>query len=314
MTAPLAPALLAAWEIEDPPCLLAARENAVYKVRLPGGTRAALRLHRKGYRPPKAIAAELAWTAHLAADGVACPVGVKTRQGHWLATAPDGRAASVVTWADGTPIAPEPARFAALGQVLARFHEAADGLVGDGGLPQLDTLPRWGADAILGEAPRWGRFWENPALKPSEAAHLRDLRRRLADMLDARETLDTGFIHADMLPDNVLDDGQTLTLIDFDDCGLGPRAYDLATALIAHVEAPAYADLAGALLESYQSARGTRPGLAEEVSLCLLLRALASCGWAATRTQTGDQRQRAYAERALRLAGAWREGAPLAAY
>ena len=46
------------------PRLLSHRENAVFEVDLPGG-RAALRLHRPGYRTDAHILSELSWTRQL---------------------------------------------------------------------------------------------------------------------------------------------------------------------------------------------------------------------------------------------------------
>jgi Ser/Thr protein kinase RdoA (MazF antagonist) len=125
---------------------------------------------------------------------------------------------------------------------------------------------------------------------------------------------DIGLIHADVLADNVLDDGAALTLIDFDDCGIGYRGYDLGTALVSHAGSPDHAALAAALVEGYAARRGApRDRLAAELPLFVALRAMASCGWAASRTPEGDPRRRAYAERALRLAEAWAAGEGAAA-
>ena len=42
---------------------------------------------------------------------------------------------------------------------------------------------------------------------------------------------DLGLIHADMVHENILIDGSSLVIIDFDYCGFGYRLFDLATAL-----------------------------------------------------------------------------------
>ena len=49
------------------------RENAVYALRLPDGSRAALRLHRLGYQTEAAIRSELWWCREMAARGLPVP-------------------------------------------------------------------------------------------------------------------------------------------------------------------------------------------------------------------------------------------------
>jgi Ser/Thr protein kinase RdoA (MazF antagonist) len=302
----LAADTLAAWGgAAGPPRLVSDRENTVFEARLADGTRAALRLHRAGYRDAGAIEAELAWTGRLAAAGFPCPAPLPCRNGHLLARAPDGRHASLVTWIDGAPLSdsPEddlPALYRRLGALVAELHAAGDRFA-----PVPAAFPRWDAEALLGEAPLWGRFWQNPALSRDEADLLHAARRAARDRLEAAEAPDIGLIHADLLADNVLDDGARLWIIDFDDCGLGHRAYDLATALVSHCGRPGYPELFAALVTGYASRRGSAARLTAELPLFVMLRAMASCGWIAGRAAPDDPRQRAYAERALRLAERW---------
>lgn len=307
MTVALAAKVLAAWGAADGVAKVAERENAVYRARLDGARDVALRLHRPGYRARDAICAELEWTTALADAGVRCPRPVRTASGAWLADAGDGRVASVVSWVEGRPLTPEPERFQALGDTLARFHGAADALAG-----QIPTaaLPRWDAAGLLGDTPIWGRFWESPALSAPEQARLAGLRDLMRATLGHLGEADTGLIHADVLADNVLDDAQGPTLIDFDDCGIGYRGYDLGTALVAHADRAEFPALSAALVQGYAARRGRADGeVARHLPLFVALRAAASCAWADTRTPQGDPRRRSYAARALKLCAAWADGA-----
>lgn len=306
MSADLAERALDAWGgAVTPPRLVTARENAVYEVHLPGGVHGALRLHRAGYRDDAAIRAELDWTGRLAAEGFPCPAPVPTRDGAPMARAPDGRLASVVSWVSGRPLAaPEPETFRRLGALIARLHEMTDALVARDPALHPGRFPEWTGETLLGEAPVWGRFWENPGLTPDERALMQIVRRRARARLE-EVAPETGLIHADLLSDNVMDDGHRLWIIDFDDCGHGPRGYDLGTALVSNAESPAYPDLAAALVAGYASRRGSAARLAAELPLWTMLRALASCGWVLSRTEAGDPRRRAYADRAMRLAERW---------
>ncbi|MEM9247389.1 MAG: phosphotransferase [Pseudomonadota bacterium] len=293
---------LAAWGAFAEVQPVAERENAIYAARDSAGARVALRLHRPGYRSLDAITAELRWTEALAAQGIGCPAPRRTLAKALVARAADGRWASVVRWVDGRAMVPSPKRLKALGAEVARFHTAADALAAATPRLRLDHFPRWDADTLLGPDPIWGRFWQNPTLSASEAAALIDARDRLRLALHAQGDADTGMIHADLLADNVLDTGANLSLIDFDDCGVGLRAYDLATALISYVERADFFALRDALLEGYATERSLPPGEVAQVMRCVAVRGLASCGWAASRAGAGDARCRAYAERALRLA------------
>ena len=66
---------------------------------------------------------------------------------------------------------------------------------------------------------------------------------------------DVGLIHADLHPGNAVFEADRVKLIDFDDCGTGPRLYELAVALWEfrlNDDFPAYFD---ALCEGYTSRR-----------------------------------------------------------
>ena len=43
-----------------------------------------------------------------------------------------------------------------------------------------------------------------------------------------------GLIHCDFLPENLLKDGKTLRIIDFDDCGYDWHLFDIATSMFAY--------------------------------------------------------------------------------
>lgn len=289
----------------QPPRLVQNRENAVFDVTFDDGRRVALRLHRAGYQSAQAIEAELRWTESLADAGFACPWPQRGADGQ-LVDDRTGRAASAVQWIDGTPLLatpPEalPALYRDLGAHLADLHLTSD-MVAPTGLPR----PDWRAQAFCGDAPLWGRYWENPGLTAPEAALLRTARDTARDRLSAIPAAQTGLIHADVLMENVLlSDGQ-MFLIDFDDGGVGYRLYDLATALIQHCDSPRLPDLRAALLEGYSGAGGPLPQAAlEDLEMFVMLRALASAGWVLGRFPATDPRHRLYADRAVRLARGW---------
>jgi Ser/Thr protein kinase RdoA (MazF antagonist) len=190
------------------PRLIRARENAVYEVTLPTG-RAALRLHRAGYQSAAAIRSELWWCTALADAGVAVARPVPAQGGALLVQLSTGRYASAVAWVDGAPLgeagvplpgspAEQAMRHHALGRLLAQLHDATDALT----LPPGFTRPSWDIEGLLGKAPFWGRFWDHPALTPTESILAHRTRTYLRDRLHAHaETASFGLIHADVLFD-----------------------------------------------------------------------------------------------------------------
>lgn len=273
-----------------PARMLRNRENAVFEITLPSG-RAALRLHRIGYQDAAAIASELWWCAELAARGVAVPAAIPAQDGNFLQTLSNGRLASVITWVEGSALGeagvplPQPLeillrRHHDLGQLLARVHSATNTLT----LPASFQRPRWDIAGLVGESPFWGRFWDHPLATPRQAAILRHARALLTKGLQAYEiTADFGLIHADVLRENVLVNGSTLSLIDFDDSGFGFRPYDLGTVLSQNLYEPAYPEIRAALLQGYGGQ--ISPDLAD---LFTLARVCASVGWAAPRLMPDD--------------------------
>jgi Ser/Thr protein kinase RdoA (MazF antagonist) len=263
--------------------LIKNRENAVFEMTTPQG-RAALRLHRVGYQSPAAIRSELWWVAALADAGLPVPAPLAALSGETLVTLPNGRHCSVIAWVEGEPLGeaglpytnPRDQQIAlhhALGSLMARVHAATSALT----LPPWFTRAAWDKDGLTGDDPFWGRFWEHPLLQPAEARALCTARDALRAFMDAMPNPDSGPIHADVLRENVLVNGTALSLIDFDDAGIGYRLYDLGTTLSQDLEEPHYTDLRDALIDGYGRAT------VAEVEHFILARKLVSIGWAAPR-------------------------------
>ena len=94
-----------------------------------------------------------------------------------------------------------------------------------------------------------------------------------------RQTAVYSLIHADMHPGNVLVDGDRLTVIDFDDAGLGWHAYDIAVALVYQQRRPAFGDLERAYLAGYRSVRRLSEETLGLLPMFRLVRGLAQIGW-----------------------------------
>ena len=276
------------------------RENHVCECALPSGDRAALRLHRAGYQSPAAIRSELWWCAELAHAGLPVPAALPALDGQLLVSLPDGRQASVIAWMEGEALGEAAKPFTlplpqvldayhALGQLLARVHQTTDRLT----LPEGFTRPRWDLDGLVGDQPHWGRFWEHPAATPDQ----RTILIRARDALRERLTGEIGLIHADVLRENVLVNGRSVSLIDFDDSGFGFRLHDLGTALVQTVYQPEQPQIRAALMAGY--------GTTDEalVQAFTLARTLASVGWTMPRLQPDDPIHKSHLARAVMVAG-----------
>lgn len=284
------------------------RENAVYEVASPKVGRAALRIHRSGYQSEAAIWSELWWMGALAEKGLPVPRPLATSEGSMIAHLQDGRIASMLSWVDGHELGQGGARlsgtakdqmhyYASLGALLAKVHAVTDRLT----LPPTFQRPKWDMDGLVGPSPFWGRFWEHPVATAGEQALMQTARgaaaERLADY--AAQGADQGLIHADVLRENVLMDGQRATLIDFDDCGFGFRLYDLGTALSQNLYEPHLPHIVQGLADGYG-----RLSEADHHMLpwFTLLRCLASVGWTMPRLAPNDPQHRIYINRAIRVA------------
>ena len=272
-------AALTLWGMEEAQCtLIAQRENRVYKV-THGAVAYALRFKRPGYHTPAELASELDWLAAMDQAGLNVPLPIASQNGHLLECV-EGHYVDLVTWLEGAPIGQtrvplaleNPVEtFRAIGAEMAKLHLACDNWRLPGGF----TRCKWDAAGLVGDAPVWGRFWENPTLNPQTKELLQEFRAQAKQDLDTGQ-FDTGLIHADMVRENVLLDGDRLALIDFDDSGFGYRLFDVATALLKNRSEPQYPALQAALLDGYLTLRNLDM---TALDLFLALRAVTYVGW-----------------------------------
>jgi len=117
-----------------------------------------------------------------------------------------------------------------------------------------------------------------------------------------------GLIHADLRLANLMVDGDTLTAIDFDDCGFGWWAYDLAAALSFYETDPRLPDLIARWVDGYTR---IAPLPAEDRAMIpslIFLRRVLLTAWLATRADSDTAQAlggQAYTEGTLQLADAY---------
>ncbi len=290
-----------------PPRLISHRENAVFEIVLPTG-RAALRLHRQGYRTNSQIQSELDWTRELALRGFPAPQPIAMPSGNELLALGDGQKASVISWMEGTPIGSGEDRLTEhdlrtcfkVGMLLGRLH-----LVTMDMIPDRFDRPYWCIDGLTGTEPLWGRYWEMPGLSLEQRQLVITARdqaraRLLAYAADGAETT---LIHSDALRENVFrrPDG-SLALIDFDDSGFGFVMYDLAASISQSVEDPLYGHARDSVIEGYLSERSLSTSDISMFATFAMLRTFSSLGWVIPRLPEDHPKLPLYIERACLLA------------
>ena len=207
--------------------------NATLKVETTDGQLFALRINTNSPRTPENLKAEIAFVRFLADDArIKVPHPIANRDGYFYTSIfheASGRTFHCVlySWILGEEIGEEPTedQLRALGAAMATMHLAAQGfeLPEGSSLPTFDDPLWWTEDYLLSE-------------KSVLDAEAKDLISRALSVIKsgvAKFYANAApiLIHADMHGGNVLWYEDSLSVIDFDDCGLGFPLQDLATAL-----------------------------------------------------------------------------------
>jgi len=273
--------------------LIAHSENVTFRVSVRGGTTDyVLRLHRPGYNSKEELDSERTWTRALKKAGIPVPASLPTHHGDYFALIDIPGAgkqcyAGMTTWFEGSSLSDhletssdgvERERiFRRIGKLAATIHNQSTRWKEPPGF----TRRRLDLDGLLGEAPLWGRFWENADLTRAEADLLLRARERVRAALRAygKERDNFSLIHADLNPDNIVCNGEDLALIDFDDSAYGWHMYDIASALIEHRFSRGSGVLSEALLEGYREYRPLAERDVDMLPAFLLIRGMALVGW-----------------------------------
>jgi Ser/Thr protein kinase RdoA (MazF antagonist) len=244
------------------------------------------RLHRPGYHSRDEIASELAWLVALNEASTLRACSPVTGE-HGRITSIDGRHIVAFHHIQGQELQPgdDLARwFAPLGEITARLHLHAR----DWPRPLGFTRKRWDATTILGPQPHWGHWRQAQGLDPGGELLLTRATDRLAANLHAYGTGPEvfGLIHADLRLANLMVDGDTLTTIDFDDCGFGWWAYDLAAALSFIETDPRLPDLIATWVKGYSRIAPLRAKDRGMIPSLIFLRRVLLTAWLATRADS----------------------------
>jgi Ser/Thr protein kinase RdoA (MazF antagonist) len=269
-------------------------ENATYKVEAPDGRRWALRVHRDGYHSKTAIASELAWLIDLRQTGVVVtPVPVKGRDGEIIQVVghprlPRPRHVVLSEWETGAEPGigedlSEP--FEILGEVTARMHVHAR----QWQRPSWFTRHTWDFETSLGEErPHWGRWRDGMGVDLAKqklfGRTVALIGRRLAAYGQGADRF--GLIHCDLRLANLLIDGKTVKVIDFDDCGFGWYMYDAATPVSFYEHEPQVPGLIESWKTGYRRVLALPKADEDEIGTFVMLRRLLLVAWIGSHSET----------------------------
>jgi Ser/Thr protein kinase RdoA (MazF antagonist) len=269
-------------------------ENATFRIDTVSGQSFALRIHRPGYHDHAAIASELAWLVDLRQQGVAItPRPIAGRNGELIQTAQHPRMASprhvvLFAWEEGTEpgIAEDLTKaFEALGEAAARMHLH----VQQWKKPTGFKRHIWNFETALGDVkPHWGRWREGLGVTPEMQNIFGRTVAKIGDRLSAygQSTEQFGLVHGDLRLANLLVDGDTVKVIDFDDCGFSWFMYDAATPVSFYEHEPQVPELIEHWKIGYRKVRTLSKLDEAEIPTFIMLRRLLLVAWIGTHRDT----------------------------
>ena len=290
---------LAAYDL--PPAstltLLNLSENATYAVEEPGtGAKSILRVHRKNYHRRHEIESELDWLDALRRDSdLTVPVVVPARDGTRVVTIDDEDGPRHVVhfeMVDG--VEPDEKTltvqdFHTLGAITAALHDHSRAWQRPEGFGRFC----WDWEHSLGATPRWGRWQDAVGVGEAEIDVLTRaqqlLSRRLAEYGDGPDTF--GLVHADLRLANLLVDGDTITVIDFDDCGFSWYFYDFGTAVSFFEDDPSVPEWQDAWVRGYRTRRSMSAADEAMLPSFVLLRRFLLLAWMGTHNHSRESQQ-----------------------
>lgn len=268
--------------------LLSESENKVYLVDDPlRSERYVIRVNsgRLSYHQPISIASEMMWMMALRRDtDILVPEVLSAKDGSLVQTisAPDldkPRHVVVYSFIPGTE-PPEDALlpgFERLGEISARMHLHAKTWE-----PSADFARHsWTPEVILEDHLDWGPWQQGVGVEGEVLGLLAQLEAAVRQRLLAFPTdgAHFGLIHADLRLANLLVEGDTTAIIDFDDCGTGWYLFDLATALSFLEERPDVPQLIASWLRGYRKIAQVPADMEAEIPTLMMLRRLGLIGW-----------------------------------
>ena len=242
--------------------------NATFAVESESGVKYALRININSTRTVDNMKAEVEWVRHLnRTSGVQTPTPIATMKDDYIVSGLHAESGQTLygvmySWLDGEEIGDEPTsqQLHEVGKAIATLHQESSefALSSGNSLPTFSDF-FWGTEDFL--------FSDKSVLSDVDRSLLQqahDLIMKFTNELYLNSKVH--IIHADMHGWNLMWNEDRLTIFDFDDCGFGVEAQDLAVTLY-YLDTPEQDE---ALLNGYKSVRPL-PTYSENAMKALLL-------------------------------------------
>ncbi|EPY6883355.1 phosphotransferase enzyme family protein [Klebsiella quasipneumoniae] len=277
--------------------LLTVSENATFLVSDKAMQRKiVLRVHRPNYSSAVEIHSELMWLNALhARGGINIAVPLVLDDGSCIASLIDGETVTHVvgfTFVAGSE--PDTGShltgwYHALGRVAGELHSHSEGWV----KPEGFHRKVWNSETIIGRHAWWGDWRKMTQLSADDITLLEAVEATVVARLEAngQDADRYGLVHCDMRLANLLVNENSLTVIDFDDCGICWFGWDFATAVSFIEDDPALADYRAAWLAGYRSVRPFSQQDEVMLPVLVMLRRLQLTAWLASHSETATARR-----------------------
>jgi Ser/Thr protein kinase RdoA (MazF antagonist) len=246
--------------------------NATYSVETGTGVKYALRININSAKTIKNLLAEIEWVRHLnRTAGINTPTPIATLKDEFIVSAVHPESgltlfAVMYSWLQGEEIGDEPTldQLHEVGKAIALLHQDSANFVLSSQLelPTFDDF-FWSTEDFL--------FSEKSKLSPADKSLLQEAHDLIMEFTrDLYETSPVHIIHADVHGWNLMWHEGKLSIFDFDDCGFGVEAQDIAVALY-YLDTP---EQDQALLAGYTSIKPLPPYSENAMKALLLHRRL----------------------------------------
>ena len=272
--------------------------NATFAVESESGAKYALRININSTRTVDNMKGEIEWVRHLnRTSGIHTPTPIATVKDDYIVSALHADSGQTLyglmySWLEGEELGDEPTmeQLHEVGRAIATLHqESTDfALSADAALPTFNDF-FWGTEDFL--------FSEKSVLSDADRALIQQAHDLIMQFTnDLYENSKVHIIHADMHGWNLMWNQDQLSVFDFDDCGYGVEAQDLAVTLY-YLDTPEQDE---ALLNGYKSVRPLPTYSANAMKALLLQRRLLLLNYLfETKNQEHKEMLPAYLEKSL---------------
>lgn len=200
-------------------------QNHTYRIKAADGDYA-LRVYVKDWRSLDEIEYEVDALLHLQKKGFPVAAPIAKKDGTYIShiDAPEGTRYVIITkYMKGGPVDLGQSDNAyRLGQSIAQFHAATDDFNSSHAARKLD------AENLIQQP--LNRVLPHIAHNPTDTEFLKEHAATVIKIINAAaDEMDVGLCHGDFFGPNMFDYEGTISMFDFDFCGHGFRAYDLAS-------------------------------------------------------------------------------------